>query len=218
MELTQIFDESKQMPKRKGNGSRGRVCALLLCLLLLVSLTACGSKDPLEGLEVISKEQLDSYGYGEDGRSLMEAEIQSKTVRDAGDYYEVRAILYSVVKVPGNLEMGDTISVVVNDLTGEEKEFTRKDDGNLYDKDNERYFYMATGEEEMVELYMFSGDALEKPTLDGILRVNKDATYEMVLLDEPEIISEDRLSKPYWYNAVYFDENGYVTRLCLVED
>ena len=68
-------------------------------------------------------------------------------------------------------------------------------------------------------LYDENTDRVDKPVFDGKLYIRKDATIEYVIEHNVKAVTKEELNREYlWFNGVYFDENGYVTRLVYYGD
>ena len=67
-------------------------------------------------------------------------------------------------------------------------------------------------------LFEASDDRVDKPVYEGTLYIRSDATMEVAIDQSVSPLDPDRLNEGDWYNAVYFDDKGYVTRLVFVGD
>lgn len=168
--------------------------------------------------EAPSKALIDSYGYEEDGKSVLSFDIQPGEVIDGGDYYEVTAIYGQAIKVPTDLEVGESVTLVFNEMTGETKTLTLQSEGSLLDEAGMDYYYWPSEDGSPVDLYWFSDDRVDKPICEEKLYIRKSATSEVVIAETVEFITEEMLENGAWYNGVYFDEQGYVIRLCFIGD
>ena len=173
----------------------------------------------LSGLKTAeTKDTIDGYGY-ENGYSSLAFSLKEGTAKDKGKYYVVDATYYQAITVPGNLKVGDKVTVEFDGLTGEKKTLVRKKDG-LYVKDDSdwQFYYTPTKDGSRVVLYEGSDDRVEKPVLEGELWIRKDATEEVAILDESKTFDPKKISDSSYYNGVYFDEKGYVVRLVYYGD
>lgn len=168
--------------------------------------------------EAPSKELIDSYGYEEDGKSVLSFDIRPGEVIDGGDHYEVTAIYAQAIQVPADLKVGESVTLVFNELTGEEKTLTLQSEGSLLDEEGMDYYYWKNEDGSPSDLYWFSDDRVDKPIYEGKLYIRKFATSEVIIAETVDLITEEKLANGAWYNGVYFDEQGYVTRLCFIGD
>lgn len=171
------------------------------------------------------KEIIDRYGYI-DGYSVLSFDIVPQTVEEYEGYYAVDAVYSQPIEVPGNLMIGEQITVVFNELTGDERTLERREDGlyQLEDEENEPYYptyfqYWAQEDDAPAVLYDENTDRVDKPVYDGKLYIRKDATIEYAIEHNVKAVTKEELNREYlWFNGVYFDENGYVTRLVYYGD
>ncbi len=173
-----------------------------------------------------SKEIIDRYGYV-DGHSVLSFDIVAHTVEEHEGYYTVDAVFAQPIEVPGNLVIGERITVIFNELTGDERTIERREDGfyQLEDEENEPYYptyfrYFDQEEGEPVVLYDENTDRVDKPVFDGKLYIRKDATIEAAIIPDIKPLTKEELDCEYnvRFDGVYFDENGYVTRLVYFGD
>lgn len=172
-----------------------------------------------------SKEIIDRYGYV-DGYSALSFDIVPQTVEEYEGYYAVDAVYSQPIEVPGNLAIGERITVIFNELTGDEWTLERREDGlyQLEDGENEPYYptyfqYWAQENDAPAVLYDENTDRVDKPVFDGKLYIRKDATIEYAIEHNVKAVTKEELNREYlWFNGVYFDENGYVTRLVYYGD
>ena len=164
------------------------------------------------------KDTIDGYGY-ENGYSTLAFSLKEGTATDKGKYYVVDATYYQAITVPGNLKVGDKVTVEFNGLTGEKKTLVRKKDG-LYPTDDPdcQFYYTPTKDGSRVVLYEGSDDRVEKPVLEGELWIRKDSTQEVAVIDESKTFDPKKIDEGSYYNGVYFDEKGYVVRLVYYGD
>lgn len=174
----------------------------------------------------LSKETIDSYGYV-DGYSVLRFNIVPQTVVEYDEFYVVDAVYTQPIEVPANLAIGEQITVVVNELTGEQRTLERRDDGlyQLEVNENEPYYptyfrYFGSEGGTTITLIDENSDCVDKVVFEGKLYVRKDATIESTFDSKIEEVTKDNLNSKYSmvYNSVYFDENGYVTRLVSIGD
>lgn len=171
------------------------------------------------------KEIIDRYGYV-DGYSVLSFDIVPQTVEEYEEYYAVDAVYSQPIEVLGNLAIGERITVIFNELTGDERTLERREDGlyQLEDEENEPYYptyfqYWAQEDDAPAVLYDENTDRVDKPVFDGKLYIRKDATIEYVIEHNVKAVTKEELNREYlWFNGVYFDENGYVTRLVYYGD
>lgn len=172
-----------------------------------------------------SKEIIDRYGYV-DGYSVLSFDIVPQTVEGYEGYYIVDAVFAQPIEVPGNLAIGEQIRVVFNELTGDERTLERREDGlyQLEDEENEPYYptyfqYWEQEDDAPAVLYDENTDRVDKPVFDGKLYIRKDATIEYAIEHNVKAVTKEELNREYLrFNGVYFDENGYVTRLVYYGD
>lgn len=172
-----------------------------------------------------SKEIIDRYGYV-DGYSVLRFDIIPQTVEEYEGYYAVDAVFAQPIEVPGNLAIGEQITVVFNELTGDERTLERREDGlyQLEDGENEPYYptyfqYWIQEDDSSVVLYDENTDRVDKPVFEGKLYIRKAATIEYAIEHNEKAVTKEELNREYlWFNGVYFDDSGYVTRLVYYGD
>lgn len=171
-----------------------------------------------------SKEIIDGYGYQE-GHSVLRFDIVPQTMQECEEYYVVDAVYAKAIEAPGNLAMGERVTLVFNELTGDERTLERREDGlhQLEDAENEPYYptyfhYWVREDGSPVVLYDENSDRVDKPVYEGKLYIRKDATIESVTSYDIKAVTKEALNREDWFNGVYFDENGYVTRLVYYGD
>ena len=75
---------------------------------------------------------IQQYGYQEaisdrgtvGQMSLLSYMLKEETLQDAGEYFTVDATFMKPITVPSDLEIGDTVTVTFNELTGDTEELT----------------------------------------------------------------------------------------------
>lgn len=171
-----------------------------------------------------SKEIIDRYGYQE-GHSVLRFDIVPQTVQEYEEYYVVDAVYAKAIEAPGNLAIGEHVTLVFNELTGDERTLERREDGlyQVEDIENEPYYptyfhYRVQEDGSQVVLYDENSDRVDKPVYEGKLYIRKDATIEVAICYDIKTATKEALNKKSWFNGVYFDENGYVTRLVYYGD
>lgn len=171
----------------------------------------------------LSKEIIDSYGY-RDGYSALIYHIKPQTVAEYDEFYVVDTVYEQAIEVPANMVIGERITVVFNELTGDRRILERREDGfyQLEDEENEPYYptyfrYLGSEGGTTLTLIDENSDVVVKPVFEGKLYIRKDATIESAFDLSKEEVTKEKLNYGY-YNRVYFDENGYVTRLIYVGD
>jgi len=122
-----------------------------------------------------SKKKIDSYGY-ESGHSKLSFLLKKGTLKEKSGYYEVKAIYRLPVTVPGNMKVGESVTVSFNDLKKDKRKLTRKEDG-LYEKGDSyaSYYFYPTGKKAGVPIYEDSEDRVEKNVYEGKLFIRTDA-------------------------------------------
>ena len=165
------------------------------------------------------------YGFssGDGGQySKLSFTLQAGTLKDEGDYYTIKVSLGKPVTVPADLEVGETIDV---DLGGNTVTLTYQGDDILVDDSDWEYYYYANSEGEFapgeVALYEASDDRVDINFYNGTLCISKDAVAGADLSSDPlEKVSEETFTEDglLWYNGVYFDNNGVVTKLVFYGD
>ncbi len=172
--------------------------------------------------EAPSKKVIDRYGYTY-GYSDLSFNITPGTAKDCGSYYLVDAVYNQGIQAPGDLKPGDTVTLVFNELTGETRTLAYGNYG-LYDTaygdvNSVTYYYSPSVDGSPVTLYQDSDDRVEKPIYRGSLYIRKDATVEVAISNTSEPVTLTLLQGDFnWYNGVYFDQKGYVTRLVFIGD
>lgn len=165
---------------------------------------------------------LDQYGYV-DGHSVLSFSWDGGTAKDCGDYYEVYATYGQGIEAPGNLKMGDQVTLVFNQMTGEKRTLTYGK-GGLYEAGNAgydypNYYYTPSADGSPVVLYQDSDDRVDKPVYQGVLYIRKDATVEIAIVHDVKPVTFQKLNSDYnWYNGIVFDQKGYATRLVFYGD
>ena len=118
------------------------------------------------------------------------------------------------------MKVGDTVKVSFNDIKGDRRTLVRKEDG-LYEKNNSNayYAYYPTGKKAGVPIYEDSDDRVEKPVYEGKLLIREDAVEGEGTLGRESAFKPSGVKKSdQYFNAVYFDSKGYVTKLYLIGD
>ena len=184
------------------------------------------SMEPVAGQkdlpEAPSKKVIDRYGYPS-GYSALSFSITPGTAKDCGSYYLVDAIYNQEIQAPGDMKPGDTVTLVFNELTGETRTLAYGDYG-LYDTaygeaNSAIYYYSPSADGSPVTLYQDSDDRVDKPIYKGSLYIRKDATAEVAIDNTSKPVTLALLQEDFnWYNGVYFDQKGYVTRLVFYGD
>lgn len=195
--------------------------SIVLSLVLALICSACGTtKVPFKGNQEESWAVIQEYGF-QNEYSTLSYTLKGETLKDCGDYYSMEATFSKPVKVPGNLQVGDTCEFVENDLTGEKVWVTYSEEGYLTDEDGREYYYHSSEDGSDVELYHGSVDRLDSPFYEGVLYIRKDAVTGAAITGQPYVtITTDVLTSEYgnWYNGLAFDENGMVTQLIFFGD
>lgn len=167
-----------------------------------------------------SKEIIDHYGY-EYGYSVLSFHIKENSLKDCGEYYQIDATYQQGIQVPADLEDGAQISLVFNELTGETRTLVFRDNRfyplNSEDLYDSFYCYPSLDGKSLV-LYHDSEDRMDKPVYEGKLYIRKDATEETDIMRQIRPVTKEILNRENWYNGVYFDQKGYVTRLVYYGD
>ena len=175
----------------------------------------------LSGLpDAPSKEIIDRYGY-ENGYSVLSFHIKEGTLKDCGEYYQVDATYQQGIEAPADLKEGDQVTLTFDELTGEtrtlifrDNHFCPLDSDSYYDG----FYYHPSSNGKSVVLYHDSDDRMDKPVYEGKLYIRKDATDEVDIVRQVQPITKEILGRENWYNGVYFDQKGYVTRLVYYGD
>lgn len=169
--------------------------------------------------EAPSKPIIDRYGY-EDGYSVLSFRIKEGTLKDCGEYYQVDAVYRQRIEAPANLSDGSEVTLVFNELTGETKTLVYREGYFYFTEKGYQYEYycLPSSDGNMVVLYEGSDDRVDKPVYEGKLYIRKDATDEVAIMNQIEPVTEEILNRDNWYNGVYFDQKGYVTRLVFYGD
>ncbi len=170
----------------------------------------------LDGGERFYRDFVESvYAY-----SNLSFTLEGETVEDLDDYYYIKAIFNKPVMVPVYLTEGDTYTIETDELRGTVLELTcegtNADQDYLVDSNGQTYYCAESGSDRMAELYTGSGDRVEAPFYEGVLRIRKDAVSGDALTHGPYItVTEEELAKEEenWFNVVAFDKNGYVKQL-----
>jgi predicted nucleic acid-binding Zn-ribbon protein len=170
-----------------------------------------------------SKKIIDQYPMYDNGCSKLAFTLKGGTLQDCGEYYQIDATYEDRIEVPQSLQQGESIQIVVNELTGESHTYVL--DGYILYRDGVTPEFEFRGgssdsAEAMCEVlyYGMSEDIAYKPVHEGKLYIKKNATSEIAIDQKVETITFQKLNYDSWYNAVYFDPKGYVTRLVFEGD
>lgn len=201
-----------------------KVIPMLLVLMVLCS--ACGKMED-SSKETISMEvhtvedswkTIQEYGF-ENGYSVLSYRLNGETLKDCGEYYSIEATFSKPVKVPGNLQVGDTCKIVINDFTGETVEVTYSTEGYLTSEDGMEIYYYPPEDGSDTEIYQGSADRIDSPFYNGILHIRKDAVTGAAITGQPYVtITQEELAYRNWFNGLAFDESGMVTELIYFGD
>lgn len=167
-----------------------------------------------------SKKIIDRYGY-EKGYSVLSFHTIEGTLKDCGEYYQIDAVYRQGIEAPRNLRDGEQVTLVFNELTGETKTLTYHNDRFFPEGVTDyyqAYYYYPTSDGKSAILYQDSEDRVDKPVYEGKLYIRKDATQEVAIVHRVQAVTRENLDREDWYNGVYFDEKGYVTRLVFYGD
>lgn len=220
---------------------RKRNMALFLVIGLTIGLSACGSTKKSETESVKSTIVLDQqenheesddpvvkkamedyriieeYGMSNEGQSNLSFYIKEGSMQDCGDYYKLDVTFAKGIAVDAHLKIGDEITFVTNELTGETDTVIYKEKGILYSEKTEmEYWYSPTEDEDTTVLFCFSDDRVEAPFYEGTLLVRKDAQCGEAITQTYQNVTMDNLFG--YYNGVRFDKDGYVTALIFFGD
>lgn len=181
-----------------------------------------------EALEILNK-----YGYSEndeaeyfsgvEGSSKLLFSTSDSRVEDMGDYYLVDAKFLEQIKVPADIKAGERITVVVNELTGEEETWTCTENGEYgptfgtVDYPDLYYTGGRPDEDGMLPVYQASADAVCKLVYEGELAIMKNAREEIAISQVEYLVNKEVLRNGYW-NCVYFNEKGYAYKLVYYGD
>lgn len=179
-----------------------------------------------------SKQILDQYDYykslseydesynKKQGYSELEFDLIENTVVDCGDYYTVEAEFLQGITVPGDIQVGDKITVTLNQLTGETDVWTYEEAGLVSENyPDEDYGYFAPDEEGFpVYVYRYSDDRVNCVVYKGTICIKKDAVSEVVVADMTETVSEELLNQGGYYHQIYFNEDGFAEKLVYTSD
>ncbi len=184
-----------------------------------------------------SWDQIRNYGFGLDewmttmgdyylneyDYSPLSFWLQGGTAVDNGDYYTVQAVFEKPVMVPVDMQVGDTYTAVVNELTGEQDTFTcvsAENGEETFRSENHPECWATDWERDgMVALEEASADRIDAPFYEGVLRIRKDAVTGDAITHGPyTTVTMSDFARDDWFNAVAFDGNGYVTQLIFVGD
>ena len=186
-----------------------------------VAQETAGSPVDEQSLKVIQE-----HGYVEDYTDIgpegmvssLVYNLKTETLQDIGEYYTVDAIFLKTVDVSVDTKVGDKITVVVDDFTGETLELVCEKEGYLVGADDTEYYFhkddprTKNGE---TPLMHDSDDFLLSPFYEGKLCISKDARAGAVLDPESiKTVSEDTLTEyNCWFNSVFFNADGVVVGL-----
>lgn len=177
-----------------------------------------------------TKAVLDSYGYydknapfglDENYISLLEFEFKEGTLVEHSDCYEVEALFYEGIQVPGDLTIGDEITVVTNVLTNETMTLVYRNNElfEVGDTDlSNPMYYMPSEDGSDVYIYQYSEDRVNRLVYEGPIFIRKDATSEVLVADSVETVSAESLNGYQYYQILALDSEGYVKRLIYTSD
>lgn len=162
------------------------------------------------------------YGFGPTGYSVLSYALDYQTLLDAGDYYEVSAVIYRGVQAPGDLKVGDTCQLETDALTQTCQTFTYKEEegeGYLVSEDGWECYYQPSADGSPVTLYCGSDDRVECPFYNGTMRIRKDAVTGVAITNEYSDFTRDTLTEESpAFNGILFDENGQIKELIYFGD
>lgn len=190
---------------------------------------AADSKAPVDA---DSWELIKQYGFQEDfsdrgnvGQwSLLSYGLKSAGLKDEGEYFTVDATFLKPVTVSPDLKMGDTVTVTMDELTGETETLTYAREGILTGENGAEYYYHPENDDWKLNgeviLYQDSDDRVDAPFYEGRLCISKDAVTGVALDPTPyETVSKDTFSgEDRWFNGVFFDDSGVVMELIYYGD
>ncbi|MEE1086117.1 MAG: zinc-ribbon domain-containing protein [Schaedlerella sp.] len=178
--------------------------------------------------EASALEILEEYGfYGADedtnfegmtGASRLKVSCNEDTLKDMGDYYIVDASFYKQITVPANIQKGEKITLILNEITGEKETIicTENDEYGLsFGTAEYPDMYYTSGQADengMLKLFTASYDAISTLIYEGELAIMKTATEEIAISNETGLFNPDTTYGMGW-NCIYFNEKGYATRL-----
>ena len=162
------------------------------------------------------------YGFGPTGYSVLTYALDYQTLWDAGDYYEVSAVIYRGVKAPGDLKVGDSCQLETDALTHTYQTFTYKEEdqeGYLVSETGLECYYQPSADGSPVTLYCDSDDRVECPFYNGTMHIRKDAITGVAITNEISDFTKDTLTEESAaYNGIAFDENGQIKELIYFGD
>ncbi|WP_205839479.1 hypothetical protein [Waltera intestinalis] len=162
------------------------------------------------------------YGFGPTGYSTLTYALDYQTLCDAGDYYEVSAVIYRGVKASGDLKVGDNCQLETDALTHTYQTFTYKEvdgEGYLVSEDGLECYYKPSADGSPVTLYCDSDDRVECPFYNGTMHIRKDAITGVAITNEISDFTKDTLTEESAaFNGIAFDENGQIKELIYFGD
>lgn len=162
------------------------------------------------------------YGFYKDGNlndgdSVLSFSFDSTSLESVDGGYLMDVTLAKEIRVPGDLAVGESCVVTLNELTGETVEIVKtsedgyyKEAGSDYD---EEYYTFTKNEDETYTLYQASDDRVDCPFYKGKLMILNNAVFGIAVMDDYHAVTEENLSNDPWMNGVAIDQFGYVVSM-----
>lgn len=190
------------------------------------------SFDDIENELNTSKSVIDRYGYFYtdneyqkefNGSSNLEFEIIENTVVDMGGFYRVKARFLEGIKVRSDIKIGESVSVVVNGITGDKKTLKCVDIEDrwcsLVDTDGEEYYFDLNDTILGYSyLYQYSWDRANRVVYEGYISIKKGVDLEVLVDDLNYELDYNRLKDGEYIQRLFFDDAGYVVRAMYTSD
>lgn len=209
-----------------------RIMSLVLILVFTVCAAVCGcssapkpaestpapTASPVPEALRLKQTLFDAYGYDSTGASILSVSLLPGTMAKTEFGWAFAAIYHAPIEVPTTLQDGETVTVTVNELTGESMTLVYRD-GFYYDAENRDYYFHSTDKPGVGILYTDSEDRVDKAVAQEKIYIRSDATDEVAIINESSPFSpEDANRDGTWYNGIYLDSDGYAKRLVYFGD
>ncbi len=170
--------------------------------------------------DFITQNDFYSSGYN---YTILSMTLYGTTAVNNGDYYSFQVELEKPLMVPADMAPGETYTATVDEMTGETATFTCIENGNGYEtltwNGGGEYWTENANGSGMAELWGDSADRVDVPFYVGTVRVRRDAVTGDAITRGPYVtIDEASFSETDWFNAIAFDQDGYITQLIFVGD
>lgn len=152
-----------------------------------------------------------------DGDSVLSFSFDSASLESVDGGYLMDVTLAKEIRVPGDLTVGESCVVTMNELTGETVEIVKTSEDGYYkeagsDYDDE-YYTFGMNDDGTYTLYEMSDDRVDCPFYKGKLMILNNAVFGIAVMDDYHAVTEENLSNDPWMNGVAIDQYGYVVSM-----